>query len=157
MKHEYRIATVFKREFADWSRWWARAVVIAFAAAAGLTVVGFNWLTEHALRLFFDLRAAWWWAPLGWIPASTPGIVWLTRRFAVEAAGSGIPQVMAALEPSVDASQHGLLVSIRLTLAKIVLTTWGLLAGLSLRREGPSVQIAAGIMLAERRWLPQRS
>lgn len=157
MKHEYRIATVFKREFADWRRWWSRAVVIAFAAAAGLTVVGFNWLTEHALRLFFDLRAAWWWAPLVWIPASTAGIVWLTRRFAPGAAGSGIPQVMAALEPSVDASQHGLFVSLRLTLAKIVLTTWGLLAGLSLGREGPSVQIAAGIMLAARRWLPQRS
>lgn len=157
MKHEYRIAPVFKREFADWRRWWSRAVVIAFAAAAGLTVVGFNWLTEHALRLFFDLRAAWWWAPLVWIPASTAGIVWLTLRFAPGATGSGIPQVMAALEPSVDASQHGLFVSLRLTLAKIVLTTWGLLAGLSLGREGPSVQIAAGIMLAARRWLPQRS
>lgn len=157
MKHDHRIATAFKAEFADWGRWWARAVVIAFAAATGLTVVGFTWLTEHALRLFFDLRAVWWWAPLVWVPASAAGIVWLTRRFAAGAAGSGIPQVMAALEPSVDASQQGLFVSIRLTIAKIILTTWGLLAGLSLGREGPSVQIGAGIMLAARRWLPQRS
>lgn len=157
MKHEHRIATVFKNEFADWQRWWARAVVIAVAAAAGLTVVGFTWLTEHALRLFFDLHAAWWWAPLVWTPVSAAAIVWFTRRFAAGAAGSGIPQVMAALEPSVDASQRGLFVSIRLTLAKIILTTWGLLAGLSLGREGPSVQIAAGIMLSARRWLPQRS
>ncbi|MGH8629972.1 MAG: chloride channel protein [Burkholderiales bacterium] len=125
--------------------------------AAGLTVVGFTWLTEHALRLFFDLHASWWWAPLAWTPLSAAAIVWFTRRFAAGAAGSGIPQVMAALDPTVAASQHGLFVSIRLTLAKIILTTWGLLAGLSLGREGPSVQVAAGVMLGARRWLPQRS
>ncbi|MGH8433837.1 MAG: hypothetical protein ACRERX_05025 [Pseudomonas sp.] len=97
MKHEHRIATAFKNEFADWRHWWARGVVIAVAAAAGLTVVGFTWLTEHALRLFFDLRASWWWAPLAWTPLSAAAIVWFTRRFVPGTAGSGIPQVMAAL------------------------------------------------------------
>jgi H+/Cl- antiporter ClcA len=155
MKHEHRIANAFKREFADWRLWWARAVVMAAAAAAGLTVVGFTWLTDQALRLFVDLRAAWWWAPLGWTPLCAAAIVWLTRRFASGAAGSGIPQVMAALEPSVGAARRGLFVSMRLTVAKIALTTWGLLAGLSLGREGPSVQIAAGIMLAARRLMPR--
>jgi H+/Cl- antiporter ClcA len=51
----------------------------------------------------------------------------------------------------------GKLVSLKLSLAKVGLTTWGLLAGLSLGREGPSVQVAAGIMLTARRWLPERS
>ncbi len=157
MKYEHRIATAFKNEFGDWRPWWSRAVVMAAAAAAGLTVVAFTGLTEHALRLFFDLYAAWWWAPLVWVPLSTAAIVWLTRRFAPSAAGSGIPQVMASLDSSVSPAQHGFFVSIRLSLAKIALTVWGLLAGLSLGREGPSVQIAAGIMLAARRLLPKRS
>jgi len=157
MKHDLRIAAAFRREFSDWRLWLARAIVIAAAAGAGLTVVGFTWLTERALAAFFSLRAAWWWAPLVWTPLCTGAIVWLTRRHAPGAAGSGIPQVMAALDSSVDAGQRGLFVSIRLTAAKIVLTAWGLLAGLSLGREGPSVQIAAGVMHSARQWLPKRS
>ncbi len=64
---------------------------------------------------------------------------------------------MAALDSSVDAGRRGLFVSIRLSIAKIWLTACGLLAGLSLGREGPSVQVAAGVMLGARRWLPNRS
>jgi H+/Cl- antiporter ClcA len=157
MKHETRIDAAFRREFSDWRLWLARAIVIVVAAVAGLTVVGFTWLTERALASFVSIRAAWWWAPLVWTPVSTAAIVWLTRRYVPGAAGSGIPQVMAALDSSVDAANRGLYVSIKLTLAKIGLTAWGLLAGLSLGREGPSVQIAAGIMHAAKRWLPKRS
>ena len=40
---------------------------------------------------------------------------------------------------------------------KLLLTSWGLLAGLSLGREGPSVQIAAGVMHSVRRLLPERT
>ena len=71
MKHDHHIATTFKREFADWRLWWSRSVVIAVAAVAGLTVVAFTWVTERALGLFFDLRSAWWWAPLLWTPLCT--------------------------------------------------------------------------------------
>jgi H+/Cl- antiporter ClcA len=64
---------------------------------------------------------------------------------------------MAAQDPEVSGSTRGLFVSLRLALAKMVLTAWGLLAGLSLGREGPSVQIAAGVMHSVRRWLPKRA
>jgi len=131
--------------------------VVAAAVAAGLVVVSFTWLTEHALRQFSALRAAAWWSPLIWTPLCAAAIVWITRRYAAGAAGSGIPQVMAALDPSVTAPQRRHFVSIRLSVAKIFLTSWGLWAGLSLGREGPSVQIAAGVMHAARRWLPRRS
>lgn len=157
VKHDRRIAVAFRREFSDWRQWLARGIVIAAAAAAGLTVVGFTWLTERALEQFFAIRAMWWWSPLLWTPLCTGAIVWLTRRYVAGSAGSGIPQVMAALDSSVDASNLRLFVSLRLTLGKIVLTASGLLAGLSLGREGPSVQIAAGVMHAARRWLPRRS
>lgn len=128
MKQDMRIAAAFRREISDWRLWLARVIVIAVAAAAGLTVVGFTWLTERALEAFFSVRARWWWAPLVWTPLCTGAIVWLTRRYVPGAAGSGIPQVMAALDPSVGAEHRGLFVSLKLTVAKIALTAWGLLA-----------------------------
>lgn len=146
-----------RRELSDWRLWSTRALVVLAAVAAGLSVVGFTWITERALHAFFSLRASWWWAPLLWTPACTAAIVWVTRRWVPGAAGSGIPQVMAALDSSVDMAQRGLFVSIRLSVAKVVLTAWGLLAGLSIGREGPSVQVAAGVMHGIRRWLPART
>jgi H+/Cl- antiporter ClcA len=137
--------------------WTGRGVVIAFAALAGLTVVGFTWLAEHALTQFSLFQKTYWWGPVFWTPLSTAAIVWLTLRFAPGAAGSGIPQVMAALEPKAGGANRALYVSLKLSISKIVLTTWGLLAGLSLGREGPSVQIAAGVMHHARRWIPKRA
>jgi H+/Cl- antiporter ClcA len=157
VKHDHHIGTALRRELGDWRLWWARAIVISFAGAAGLTVVGFTWLTERALGLFSGLRDIWPWVPLLWTPACTMAIVWLTRRHAPGAAGSGIPQVMASLDSTVDVEHRGLFVSLKLAIAKIWLTAWGLLAGLSLGREGPCVQIAAGVMLGARRWLPART
>jgi len=158
MRPHPHIPTAFKRELSDWHLWTGRGLVIAFAALAGLTVVGFTWLAEHALAQFFQFQKAVWWGPLFWTPVSTAAIVWLTLRFAPGAAGSGIPQVMAALDPQASPGPaRRLYVSLRLTVAKVALTSWGLLAGLSIGREGPSVQIAAGVMHHARRWMPKRA
>ncbi|MYM35182.1 chloride channel protein [Duganella sp. FT94W] len=156
MKSRHDIRHAFRNEFSDWRVWRARSVVVAFAALAGLAVVGFTAVSEYAFDRFAGLYARWWWSPLLWTPLCTAAIVWLTRRYAPGAAGSGIPQVMAALEPVTAPAQQGLFVSLKLSAAKVLLTTWGLAAGLSLGREGPSVQVAAGVMLAARRWLPER-
>jgi H+/Cl- antiporter ClcA len=146
-----------RRELGDWRLWTVRAIVVLLAAAAGLTVVGFTWLAEAAYGRFAALRALAWWSPLVWTPLCTAGIVWCTRRFAPGAAGSGIPQVMATLDTQVGDAERGLFVSLRLTVAKILLTAGGLLGGLSLGREGPSAQIAAGVMLQARRLIPAGS
>jgi len=155
--HPHDIRHAFRKEFSDWRVWRARCVVVAFAALAGLAVVGFTAVSEFAFAQFFGIYQSWRWSPLIWTPLCTAAIVWLTRRHAAGAGGSGIPQVMAALEPVTAPDKQGLFVSLRLSAAKVMLTTWGLLAGLSLGREGPSVQVAAGVMLSARRWLPERS
>ncbi len=148
------VISSIQTELYDWRLWTTRVVVLAFACLAGLTVVAFTLLSERALTSFHTLNATAWWAPLLLTPICTAGIVWCTRRYAPGAAGSGIPQVMAALSTGIASTS--LFVSFRLTVAKILLTTWGLFAGLSLGREGPSVQIAAGVMHSARRWLPKK-
>ncbi|MDB5909450.1 MAG: chloride channel protein [Massilia sp.] len=157
MKNKHNSTAAFNREFRNWRIWVTRGIVVAAAGIAGLTVAAFTWLGEQALELFMDAFHFKSWIALLWTPLCTAAIVWITRRYFSAAAGSGIPQVMAALDPLAPASVAGKLVSFKLSLAKVALTTWGLLAGLSLGREGPSVQVAAGIMLTARRWLPDRS
>ena len=155
--HEHYLKAGFEKELTDWRVWLTRTLVVFFAALAGLVVVAFTWLSEHALGLFSSVRQLAWWSPLLWTPLCAAVIVWLTRRYVAGAGGSGIPQVMAALDPAVSSADRSLFVSLKLSAAKIVLTSWGLLAGLSLGREGPSVQVAAGVMLSVRRWLPKNA
>lgn len=157
MKHDHDWRKRARVELSDRGLWTSRIVVVALAVLAGLSVVGFTWLCERAFEAFEGLHSLAWWSPLLWTPACTAAIVWFTRRHAPGAAGSGIPQVMAALEPALAPEKRGLFVSLRLSLAKVLLTAGGLLGGLSLGREGPSVQIAAGVMLQARRLLPARS
>lgn len=146
-----------KSELANKHLWADRGIVLMFATLTGLTVVAFTWLSEHALETFFALSNQMFWLPLVWTPVLTMGIVYLTRRFAIGTTGSGIPQVMAALSPQTPREQRSLYVSLKLSLAKMVLTASGLLAGLSAGREGPSVQIASGIMHSARHWLSPNS
>lgn len=143
----------FQNELSNGRQWMERAIVLAHAVVAGLAVVGFTLLSDGAFSLFQALYAAWPWAVLLWMPLLTGGIVWLTRRYASGAAGSGIPQVMAALDPMLPPGAHRRFVSLRLAISKIGLGAAGLLAGLSLGREGPSVQVAAGVMQNAQRWL----
>ncbi|MDN3919712.1 chloride channel protein [Roseateles violae] len=146
-----------RADLADWRQWLSRGVVLALAVAAGLAVVLFTWVSDQAIAAFAALRAWSPWAPLVWTPCCTAALVWITRRHAPGAGGSGIPQVMAALSPQVPAAQQGLFVSLRLSVAKLLLVSGGLLGGLAIGREGPSVQIAAGVMQHAQRWLPRRS
>jgi H+/Cl- antiporter ClcA len=156
-QHEHHLKAGFEKELTDWRTWLTRTLVVLFAALSGLVVVAFTWLSEHALGLFSSMRELAWWSPLLWTPLCAAVIVWLTRRYVAGAGGSGIPQVMATLDPSVPVEHRSLFVSLKLSAAKIFLTSWGLLAGLSLGREGPSVQVAAGVMLSVRRWLPKNA
>jgi H+/Cl- antiporter ClcA len=151
------VLAAVRGDLADWRAWLSRGVILAYAAAAGLSVVAFTRLTELALDAFAALRGQLAWAPFLWTPGVSALLAWITVRWFPGSSGSGIPQVIAALHPSVDEVARPRLVSLRLSVAKIGLTAGGLLAGLAIGREGPSVQIAAGVMQHARRWLPERS
>lgn len=148
------------RELQSSRQWADRAVVLGFAVATGLVVVGFTLLAEAASHAFEGLRRLHPLAPwlaLVWTPALTVAIVWWTRRYAPGALGSGIPQVVRALDDDLQPSQRAWLVSLRLALSKVGLVSGGLLAGLSIGREGPTVQVGAGVMVHAQRWLSRDS
>lgn len=140
--------------------WRDRAVVLAYAIIAGAIVVGFTLLSEVASKGFAELvrlDAVGRWLPLVWTPAVTVVLLWWTLRFAPGAQGSGIPQVVAALDDQTALPERSGLVSLRLSLQKIALVSGGLLAGLSIGREGPTVQVGAGVMQHARRWMSPHS
>lgn len=144
-------------ELSDARVWVDRALVLGFAALAGLAVVALTWLADGAMDWFLAQRGERPWLALLWTPAVTAAVVWAVRRWAPGAGGSGVPQVCAALDPRVPEPQRGRFVSLRLSAAKILAVSGGLLAGLSTGRQGPSVQVAAGVMYSARRWLSPRS
>ncbi|MFZ4289129.1 chloride channel protein [Variovorax sp. HJSM1_2] len=142
-----------RSELSNGRVWLDRAIVLAYAVLAGLLVVGFTLLSDWTFGHFEVLFHRFSWAVLLWTPAITVGVVWATRRFFPGAGGSGIPHVIAALDPHLPAAERSRFVSLPLSIAKIGLSSLGLLAGLSIGREGPSVQVAAGVMQHAQRWL----
>jgi H+/Cl- antiporter ClcA len=73
-------------------------------------------------------------------------IVVITRKFFPGSQGSGIPQAIASLELNEKHEVREQVLSLRVTIGKIILTVIGLLFGASVGREGPTVQIGASIM-----------
>ncbi|MDH5472351.1 MAG: chloride channel protein [Gammaproteobacteria bacterium] len=79
-------------------------------------------------------------------------VVWLTRRYFPGSEGSGIPQVMAALEMGQE-KERSVLLTLRIAFGKVLLCTIGMLSGASIGREGPTVHIGASIMFSLRRFV----
>lgn len=142
-----------RAELRSGRRWLDRAIVLGYAIVAGLAIVDISIASDWAFGAFHWFFSRWPWAVLIVTPLLTGGIVWATLRFFPGAGGSGIQHVKAAIDPALAPGQQSAFVSMRLTLAKIGLTVAGFLGGLSIGREGPSVQVAAGVMQHARRWL----
>ncbi|MEG3093207.1 chloride channel protein [Sphingomonas sp. PB1R3] len=121
-----------------------RVAILIGAVAIGLAATVFAKAADLAGEAFGGFAAHYRYAPLILTPVLFAVLVWITRRFAPLARGSGIPQVMAAQADPERAT--GGLVSIRTVVAKAGLTLAAVLGGASVGREGPTVQIAAAIM-----------
>lgn len=116
----------------------------AGAVLVGLVALIFADLANQVIAIFKGWVARIWWLPLILTPLGVAAIAIATRRFTPEGKGSGIPQVIAATEKPEESLQT--LISLRVGLAKLLMTAAGLLVGASVGREGPTVQVSAAVM-----------
>lgn len=136
--------------------WRDRLLIWTAAIIASLCVVGFTYLCNQAVHGFSLIRQTSIWLPFLVTPAGAIAIVWVTRKFVPGAAGSGIPQVIACMDTELPAPQKKHFLSLKLSAAKALLGSLALAVGFSIGREGPSVQIAAGVMHSFRNWFGDR-
>jgi len=82
---------------------------------------------------------------------------WLVVRFEKYAGGSGIPQVMAAIELATprDSFKIRKLLSIRVIIVKIISSFFMILGGGVIGREGPTIQIAGSVFRKVNQLLPE--
>ena len=113
-------------------------LALVIGALTGLTVVAFILLTEReGLRLYPAGGSPWrrLLLPVG----GSLAIGYLLYRYFPNARGSGVPQTKAALF-----AREGR-ITLRTVLGKFFCTSATLASGIPLGREGPSVQVGAGI------------
>jgi H+/Cl- antiporter ClcA len=100
---------------------------------------------------FLEVAAAHPFWPLFITPIGFMLIVYVMRTFFPGTEGSGIPQVIAALQLN-SLSTRKRLVSLKIAFGKFFLTMLGFMSGGSLGREGPTIQLAASLMHSLGRW-----
>ncbi len=114
------------------------ALAVMIGVLTGLAVVGFILITERlGSRLYPVGGAAWRRLVVPTLGALASG--WLLSKYFPEARGSGIPQTRSAME------LRGGRISLRTVLGRFFVSSASLATGIALGREGPSVQIGAGI------------
>ena len=129
-----------RRQAARRAAYWLGGILV------GLVAVGFASGADFiALQRQHLIDFAGGWVMLLVAPAGLALSIWLTRRFAPDARGSGIPQVIATLHMT-EAEHIDEVLSLRTAIGKIGLTLLGLLCGASIGREGPTVQVGATLM-----------
>lgn len=120
---------------------WIGSLLIGFVA------VFYANLFSLAETYFFKILQGRMWllffmAPTGFILSW-----WIVKKFAPYSKGSGIPQVMAAIEidSPVNEKQVKKLLSLKIIVAKIVSSIALLLGGGAIGREGPTIQISGSL------------
>jgi H+/Cl- antiporter ClcA len=111
-----------------------------------LVAILFAVACEWANGIFHKLLAISPYLPLLVTPLGLVLILIITRKYFPGSQGSGIPQTIASLDPKESSEIREQVLSLRVTIGKIILTVLGLMFGTSVGREGPTVQIGASIM-----------
>jgi len=113
-------------------------VTLLIGALVGATVVAFIVLTERfGARIDAAVAPAWRRLVVPIVGSLSMGF--LLFKYFPDARGSGVPQTKAAL------FARGGIISLRTVLGKFFCTSATLASGIPLGREGPSVQVGAGI------------
>ena len=113
-------------------------LTLLIGALVGLTVVAFILLTERFGARLYPMGGAPWRRLLVPVVGSL-GMGYLLYRFFPDARGSGVPQTKAAL------FALGGRISLGTVFGKFFCTSATLASGIPLGREGPAVQVGAGI------------
>jgi CIC family chloride channel protein len=114
------------------------ALTLVIGALVGLTVVAFIWFTEHVAQRVYPVGSPGWhrfFAPV----IGSLAMGYLLFKYFPDARGSGVPQTKAAL------FARGGVISLSTVLGKFFCTSATLASGIPLGREGPSVQVGAGL------------
>jgi H+/Cl- antiporter ClcA len=129
---------------------WSASVIV------GLVAVGYAQLFSLAESISLELHAIADWSIFIVLPVCMVTAWWVVRRYAPGARGSGIPQVIAALELANDKEHHKVpkLLSIRIILVKIASSLLMIMGGAAIGREGPTIQISASIFRKVNEMLP---
>ncbi|MDQ0064547.1 chloride channel protein [Chryseobacterium lathyri] len=129
---------------------WIGSVITGFFAVMYAKI--FAW-GEHLLHFIMNWHA--WMifiiAPIGFVLSW-----WLVKEFAPNAKGSGIPQVMAAVElanPKEHTKIRSLL-SLKIIVFKIISSVVLVIGGGAVGREGPTIQIAGSVFRKVNEYLP---
>jgi CIC family chloride channel protein len=122
---------------------------LLIGALAGLAVVAFIVLTERLGMRLYPVGSPSW-RRIMMPVAGSLAMGYLLYRYFPDARGSGVPQTKAALYAR-DGN-----ISLRTVLGKFGCTAATLASGIPLGREGPSVQVGAGIASVLGRWLGLR-
>ena len=125
-------------------------LALVIGALTGMAVVAFILLTERMGMRLYPVGGAPWRRVLFPVVGSL-GIGYLLYRYFPDARGSGVPQTKAALY-----AREGR-ITLRTVLGKFFCTSATLASGIPLGREGPSVQVGAGIASVLGRILGLRS
>ena len=136
-----------RRLWVEYGILWSGAIIV------GLVAVLYAQAIELGFGVFRSIEHRSPWLPLLLTPAVCAACVWLTRRYFPGSEGSGIPQAIATLHGD-TAERGGVLLSIRVLAGKIVLSVVAIAGGMTIGREGPTVQIGAAIMYNLRRLYP---
>jgi chloride channel protein, CIC family len=125
-------------------------LTLVIGALVGLIVVAFILLTERFSTRLYPAGGAAWRRLL--VPmVGSLGIGYLLFRFFPDARGSGVPQTKAALY-----AREGR-ITLGTVFGKFFCTSATLASGIPLGREGPAVQVGAGIASVLGRWLGLRA
>ncbi len=132
--HEFFAPHQWKRRIALW----VGAILVALAAI--LFAKASDW-SYHLFRLMLGYGA---WIPLIITPIVFGLLAWVTEGKLRATRGSGIPQVIGTLHIE-DEGFRARMLSLPISVGKMVLTLLAMAVGASIGREGPTVHVGAGL------------
>ena len=134
---------------------WLRqhAALLLGAMSVGTVAFSYARLIDFGYARFLAFHSSHPLASLAVVPCVAALATWITRSQFIGAEGSGIPQVVAAVQ-SADDSTSARLLSARVMVGKIMVSFLAALGGLTIGREGPSVQVGAALMLHAKKLFP---